>query len=165
MGGFMNRTALVAIFLFLVSAFTLAQNAPSPSQDTQASPPAHTHDHAQMHSEHPKPTQSMCQQMMQEHMSQMKSMSEALGKNLAQVKSTLPMIKDINERSRWQSNIAMWEALSDHFSQMAQHAGHMQSMGMGCGMMMEQHGMGMSHTMGMGKDESKPAEAETPPKQ
>jgi hypothetical protein len=45
------------------------------------------------------------------------------------------LINDINERSRWQSNIVMWQTLADHFSEMAKHGEHMQGMGMGCGMM------------------------------
>jgi len=68
----------------------------------------------------------------------MKATTEALASNLAQMKATLPLISDINERSRWQSNIAMWQAVADHFKHMAEHAEHMEKMGMGCGMMMGQ---------------------------
>ncbi len=97
-----------------------------------------------------------CQQMMQQHMAEMRTTSQALNSNLAQMKSTLPMISDVNERSRWQSNIAMWQAVADHFNHMAEHMQHMQAMGMGCGQMMG-HGMGMMP--GAEKEESKP----TPP--
>jgi len=97
-------------------------------------------DHAAMHGQHTEHTQSVCKQMMTDHVAEMKAVSQALATNLAQMKSTLPLISDLNERSRWQSNIAMWQALADHFNHMAQHAEHMQGMGLGCGMMVS-HGM------------------------
>jgi len=99
------------------------------------------HDHSQMQAQHTKHTQNMCQQMMGDHVAEMKATSKMLAANLAQMKATLPLISDINERSRWQSNIAMWQALADHFNYMAGHAENMQATGMGCGVMMG-HDMG-----------------------
>jgi len=108
----------------------------------QAEPPAQSgHDHSQMHVQPADRTQSMCQRMMGEQATEVKATAKALATNLAQMKATLPLISDINERSRWQSNIAMWQAMADHFAHMAEHAEHMRSMGMGCGMMMG-HGTG-----------------------
>lgn len=106
---------------------------PARSQNSDM-PAAHSgHDHTQMHAE---PSRMMCKQMMADHVAEMKATSQTLATNLAQMKATLPLINDVNERSRWQSNIAMWQAVADHFSHMAEHAAHMQAMGMGCGMMM-----------------------------
>jgi len=103
------------------------------------------HDHAQSQAHHEeRPMPSPCKQMMEQHVAEMKATSQTLATNLAQLKATLPLISDINERSRWQSNIAMWQALADHVNHMAQHAEHMQAMGMGCGMMMS-HGTDDSH--------------------
>ena len=99
---------------------------------TQTATPS---DHAQMHAQHQEHTETMCKQMMAEHVADIKTTSQALATNLAQLKATLPLINDINERSRWQSNIAMWQALSDHFDRMAKHPEHMEEMGRGCGMM------------------------------
>ena len=102
----------------------------------QAELPAQSgHDHSQMHVQQTEHTQNMCQQMMGEQ-AETQAISKTLATNLAQMKSTLPLISDINERSRWQSNIAMWQALADHFNHIAEHAEHMQKMGTGCGMMM-----------------------------
>jgi len=70
----------------------------------------------------------MACQMMADHAAEVRMTSQTLSTNLAQMKATLPLINDINERSRWQSNIAMWQALADHFSHMAEHASHMQEM-------------------------------------
>ena len=91
-------------------------------------------DHSQMHAQHGE-QQMICKQMMAEHVADLKATSQALATNLAQLKATLPLINDLNERSRWQANIAMWQALADHFSHMLQHAEHMQKMEMGCGTM------------------------------
>ncbi len=91
-------------------------------------------DGPQTHAQHEE-QQMICKQMIAEHAADLKATSQALATNLAQMKSTLPMINDINERSRWQANIAMWQALADHFNHMAKHAEHMQAMGVGCGMM------------------------------
>ena len=102
------------------------------------------HDHAQSQAHHEEPIPSPCKQMMEEHVAEMKATSQALATNLAQLKATLPLINNVNERSRWQSNIAMWQALADHFSHMARHAEHMQATGMDCGMMMG-HGLGSMH--------------------
>ncbi len=88
--------------------------------------------HPQMHARDGE-QQMICTQMMAEHAADIKATSQALATNLAQMKSTLSMINDINERSRWQANIAMWQALADHFNHMLQHAEHRQT-GMGCGM-------------------------------
>lgn len=130
--------------LVLVLALLAIAALPASSQ-TSTQPPAQPgHDHAQMPAQHGEHMQAMCKQMMEEHVGEMKATSQTLATNLAQLKATLPLINDINERSRWQSNIAMWQALADHFSHMAQHAEHMQTMGMGCGMMMG-HGMGNMH--------------------
>lgn len=98
---------------------------------------------------------SRCKQMMEEHVAEMKATSQTLATNLAQLKATLPLINDVNERSRWQSNIAMWQAVADHFSHMVQHAEHMQAMGMGCGMM-RGHGMMMGHGTDDGHDKPTP---------
>jgi len=87
--------------------------------------------------------------MMEEHVAEMKAISQTLATNLAQLKAALPLINDLNERSRWQSNIAMWQALADHFQHMAQHAEHMQKMGMGGMMMKHDHEMD-------GHDKAKP---------
>jgi hypothetical protein len=91
--------------------------------------------------------------MMEEHAAEMKATSQTLATNLAQMKATLPLINDINERSRWQSNIAMWQAVADHFSRLAQYAERTRTTGMGYGM-----------TTGEGKGEvqAKPATAVTP---
>jgi hypothetical protein len=109
-----------------------------PTRSQTSNPPAaHSgHDHAQMQAGHSEHTQMMCKQMMADHVAEMKATSQTLATNLAQMQATLPLINDLNERSRWQSNIAMWQAVADHFSHMAEHAAHMQGMGMGCGMMM-----------------------------
>jgi hypothetical protein len=131
--------------LVLVLAL-LAIAALSARPQTSTQPPAQPdHDHAQSQAHHEEqPMPSSCKQMMEEHVAEMRATSQTLATNLAQLKATLPFINNINERSRWQSNIAMWQALADHFSHMAQHAEHMQTMGMGCGMMMG-HGMGNMH--------------------
>lgn len=121
----MNRSFLVIFSLLLLVAC---------GQGQTGNPAA---DHSPMHPQHQEHTKSMCSQMMGEHASEMMKISQTLNSNLAQMKSTLPLITDMNERSRWQSNIAMWQALADHFNEMAKHAEHMQSMGMGCGMMRE----------------------------
>ena len=111
---------------------------------TQTEPPAQPgHEHSQMRTQPTEHTQNMCQQMMAEHAAELQATSKTLATNLAQLKATLPLINNINELSRWQANIAMWQALADHFNHMAQHAEHMQGMGMGCGMMMG-HGTGES---------------------
>ena len=102
------------------------------------------HDHAQSQAHHEEPMPSLCQRMMADHAAEMKATAQTLATNLAQLKATLPLINDLNERSRWQSNIAMWQALAEHFSHMAQHAEHMQAKGMGCGMTMG-HGMDSGH--------------------
>ncbi len=121
--------------LVLLLAILAASVLPARTQNSDA-PAAHSgHDHAQMQSEHSEHTQMMCK-MMADHAAEMKATSQTLATNLAQMKATLPLINDVNERSRWQSNIAMWQAVADHFSHMAEHAAHMQAMGMGCGMMM-----------------------------
>ena len=99
------------------------------------------HDHAQSQAHHEEPMPSLCKQMMEEHVAEIKATSQTLATNLAQLKATLPLINDVNERSRWQSNIAMWQVLADHIHHMAQHAEHMHAAGMGCGMMMG-HGLG-----------------------
>jgi len=110
-----------------------------PSSSQTPAPPGHDHPQNQAHHEEPIPPP--CKQMMEEHVAEMKATSQALATNLAQLKATLPLINNVNERSRWQSNIAMWQALADHFSHMARHAEHMQATGMDCGMMMG-HGLG-----------------------
>ena len=109
---------------------------PAWPQTQAAPPPPSGHDHTQMHAQHVAQMQAACKQMMEEHAADITATSQALATNLAQMKSTLPLISDINERSRWQSNIAMWQALADHFNRMAEHGERMQKMGMGCGMMM-----------------------------
>ena len=99
---------------------------------TATEPPAHAgHDHAQMHAQHMEHLQAMCKQMLAEHVAEMKATAQALATNLAQMKATLPLINDINERSRWQSNIAMWQAVADHFNHTAQYVEHLQRMGFG----------------------------------
>jgi TolA-binding protein len=131
----MKRSLVVTIcWLVVLASFGRSQTSTPPAQS----------DHTQMHAQHMEHTQSMCKQMMAGHVAEMKAASQTLATNLAQMKSTLPLISDLNERSRWQSNIAMWQALADHFSHMAQHAEHMEAMGMGCGMMMG-HGTDNSH--------------------
>jgi hypothetical protein len=119
----------------LVLLLTVLAVSVLPTRSQNSDPPAaHSgHDHTQMHAE---PSQMMCKQMMADHVAEMKATSQTLATNLAQMKATLPLINDVNERSRWQSNIAMWQAVADHFSHLAEHAAHMQAMGMGCGMMM-----------------------------
>jgi len=125
---------VVVALVFLAASAALASS--------QAEPPAQPgHDHSQMHAQSAERPQNVCQQMLAEHVGELQATSKALATNLAQMKATLPLISDINERSRWQSNIAMWQAMADHFAHMAEHAEHMQSMGMGCGMMMG-HGTG-----------------------
>jgi len=128
----MKRTGPVPVLLLVFTTLSWSQ--------TSTPPPAHP-DHSQLHAQHPAHAENVSKQMMDEHAAEMKAISQTLATNLAQLKATLPLINDINERSRWQSNIAMWQALADHFSHMAQHAEHMQAMGMGCGMMMG-HPMG-----------------------
>jgi len=122
----MKRLVILPAFLIVSSMLAWSQ----------AEPPApSSHDHSQMHAQPGERTQNMCQHMMGEQAAEMKATTQALASNLAQMKATLPLISDINERSRWQSNIAMWQAVADHFNHMAEHAEHMQQMGMGCGMM------------------------------
>ncbi|HYN16360.1 MAG TPA: hypothetical protein VES66_11300 [Terriglobales bacterium] len=123
----MKRLVLLLALLAIAALLTWSQT---------STPPSVHSDHSQLHAQHQEHAESMCKQMMDEHAAEMKAISQTLVTNLAQLKATLPLISDINERSRWQSNIAMWQALADHFSHMAQHAEHMQAMGMGCGMMM-----------------------------
>ena len=131
----MKRRVVLLLACFAVSA-VLAW------PQTQAGPPAQPgHDHSQVHAQHVAEMQAACKQMLEEHTAEIKTTSKALSTNLAQMKATLPLISDINERSRWQSNIAMWQALAGHFNHMAEHAEHMQATGMSCGMMMG-HGMG-----------------------
>ena len=127
--------------VLLPLAFLAASAMPAWPQTQPGPPPQSAHDHSQMHAQHVARMQAACKQMMEEHAAEMKATSKALATNLAQMKAALPLISDINERSRWQSNIAMWQALADHFNHMAEHAEHMQKMGMGCGMMMG-YGMG-----------------------
>jgi len=133
------KRSLVIVILLLAPAIS------GRSQTSTPSPPA---GHAQMHAQHQEHREAMCRQMMEGHLADLKATSQTLATNLAQLKATLPMISDINERSRWQSNIAMWQALADHFSQMLQHAEHMQALGMGCGMMGSE---------GRGEAQAKPA--------
>jgi len=128
----MKRSRLVPILPLVFAILSWSQ--------TSTPPPKHS-DHSQSHAQHEENKESTCRHMMDEHMREISATAQALTTNLAQLKATLPLISDINERSRWQSNIAMWQALADHFAHMAQHAEHMQSMGMGCGMMMG-HSMG-----------------------
>jgi hypothetical protein len=92
-----------------------------------------------MHAQHVA-QMAACKQMLEEHTADIRATSQALAINLAQMKSTLPLISDLTQRSRWQSNIAMWQALADHFNRMVEHAEHMEKTGMGCGMTMD-HGM------------------------
>lgn len=139
----------LVLLLALLAVFAL----PARSQ-TSTQPPAYSgHDHAQMHAQHMEHMQAMCKQMMEAHVADMKATAQTLATNLAQLKATLPLINDVNERSRWQSNIAMWQGVADHFNHMAQHAAHMQAMGMGCGMMMGE---------GKGEAQAKPTTAATP---
>ena len=126
------KRSLVIVILLLAPAIS------GRSQTSTPSPPA---GHAQMHAQHQEHREAMCRQMMEGHLADLKATSQTLATNLAQLKATLPMISDINERSRWQSNIAMWQALADHFNYMAGHAENMQATGMGCGVMMG-HDMG-----------------------
>jgi len=137
--------------LALLAVFAL----PACSQTSTQTPAQPGHDHAQSHAYLDEPMASSCRQMMAEHVAEMKATSQTLATNLAQLKATLPLINDVNERSRWQSNIAMWQALADHFSHMAQHAEHMQARGVGCGMMMG-HWMMMGHGTDDGHDKPTP---------
>ena len=132
----MNRLVVLLAFLAVPAMLAWAQTDP-PSQPG--------HDHSQMHAQPAERMPSMCQRMMGEQATEMKATAQALATNLAQMKATLPLISDINERSRWQSNIAMWQAVADHFNHIAEHAEHMEKMGMGCGMMM---GPGMGAAAG-----------------
>jgi hypothetical protein len=120
--------------IILAASLLVALAVPARSQNSTPS------DRPQTHTQHDE-RQMICKQMMAEHAADIQAISQALTTNLAQMKSTLAMINDINERSRWQANIAMWQAVADHFNHMAKHAEHMQAMGMGCGMMSGQ-GMG-----------------------
>ena len=140
----MKHLVLIGLLTMTFAALpTAAQTAP---------PPAHDHAQSGTHYEvHPSP----CQQLMQEHVAEIKATSQILVTNLAQLKSMLPLIATLNERDRWQANIAMWQALADHFSHMAEHAEHMQSMGMSCGTM--GHGMTtMEHGAEDGHEHSAP---------
>jgi len=137
-------------FVFIVLLTVAIAAIPARSQT--APPPAHDHTQSQTHYEvHP----SACQQMMEEHVAEVKATSQTLAANLGQMKAMLPLINNLNERDRWQANIAMWQAMADHFSHMAQHAEHMQKMGMSCSMMMG-HGMMMGHDTEDGHDNSAP---------
>ena len=122
----MKRLVVLLVFLATSAMLVLAQTQAEP-----AAQPGHDHSRAQP----AERTQNMCQRMMGEHAAELQAASKTLATNLAQMKATLPLISDINERSRWQSNIAMWQVVADDFSRMAEHAAHMQKMGMGCGMM------------------------------
>jgi len=135
----MKRSFLVSIFLLVLASLSWSQTAMPPLPHSE-------HDHAQMPADHEEHVQPLCKQMTAEFVAEIKATSQTLASNLAQMKSTLPLISNLNERSRWESNIAMWQAVADHFNHMAQHAEHVQAMGLGCGGMM------------MGQDmEAKPA--------
>ena len=116
--------------LFFVLALA---SAPLAWPQSAAAPGAHSEHDLSAPNQHAHHKQSVCEQMMAGHASEMTTISQTLNSNLAQMKSTLPLINDMNERSRWQSNIAMWQALADHFNQRAKHAEDVQSMGMACG--------------------------------
>jgi hypothetical protein len=118
---------------FLVALLALSALAMVP----QTPAPHAGHDHAQTQPE-------MCGQMMAGDAAEMKATSQTLASNLAQMKAMLPLISDLNERSRWQANIGMWQAVADHFSHMAERAEHMHKMGMSCGSMDD--GRGGDHT-------------------
>jgi hypothetical protein len=142
--------------LVLVLAWLAIAALPAWPQASTQPPATSSHDHATSHAHHEEqPMPSHCKQMMEEHLAELKATSQTLATNLAQLKATLPLINDLNERSRWQANIAMWQALADHFDHMAQHAEHMQKMGMGCDMMMG-HGTMMGHGMEDGHDKAAP---------
>ena len=117
------------VLLFMILAVWVL---PIRSQDSEPAATHSAHEHAK--TEHSDHAQMMCGRMMAEHAAELKATSQTLATNLAQMKAMLPLISDINERSRWQSNIAMWQAVADHFSHMAEHGAHMQEMGTGCGM-------------------------------
>lgn len=121
---------LVLIVLLTVSIAAI------PAGSQTATPPAPDHAPGQAHYEvYPSP----CQQMMEEHVAEIKATSQTLATNLAQLKAMLPLLSNVNERARWQAEIAMWQAMAEHFNHMAQHAERMRPMGMSCGMM--GHGM------------------------
>jgi len=130
---------LVVIVLLVVAMAAV------PAVAQTAMPPAHDHAQGGAHNEVYAP----CQQMMDEHMAEIKATSQALATNLAQLKSMLPLISSLNERDRWQANIAMWQAMADHFNHMVQQAERMRPMGMNCGMI----GHGMT-TMEHGAEDS-----------
>ena len=117
----MKHTMLVAAILAAL-AIPVRSQTPTPSERSQG---------RAQHGEH---TGTACKDMMKEHAAEMRAMVRALTSNLAQLKSTLPLINDLNERSRWQSNVVMWQALADYLDQMAQRAEHLQAMS--CGTMM-----------------------------
>ena len=128
--------------LLIVLALASAPLAWPQSATPSAAPPEHDHTAPNQHTDHKQP---MCEQMMGGDASEMMTISQTLNSNLAQMKSMLPLINDMNERSRWQSNIGMWEAFVDYFQQMAKHAEHMQSIGMACGMKGEDKGEHSGH--------------------
>ena len=94
----MKHTMLVAAILAAL-AIPVRSQTPTPSERSQG---------RAQHGEH---TGTACKDMMKEHAAEMRAMVRALTSNLAQLKSTLPLINDLNERSRWQSNVVMWQAL------------------------------------------------------
>lgn len=109
--------------------FLIALLAVSVLSTRSQTPDAHAgQDHTRTQSEN-------CNQMMADHAAEIRATSQTLATNLAQMKAMLPLINDLNERNRWQANIAMWQAVADHFSRMAEHTAHLQAMEMGCAMM------------------------------
>ena len=139
----MKHLALIVLLTAAVAAI--------PARCQTATPPAHDHAQGQAHNDVYAP----CQQMMEEHVAEIKATSQALATSLAQLKSMLPLISNLNERDRWQANIAMWQAMADHFNHMVQQAERMRPMGTSCGMM--GHGMTtMEHSAEEGHDHSAP---------
>jgi hypothetical protein len=82
------------------------------------------------------------QQMRQEHMAAMRADLDKLKKSLAAMQASIPNIKDVNERARWQDNIDMWQVLVKHMESMTMHMEHMGPGGQG-GPGDHHHGMGM----------------------
>jgi hypothetical protein len=82
------------------------------------------------------------QAMRQEHMEAMRADLDKLKKSLAAMQASIPNIKDVNERARWQDNVDMWQVLVRHMESMTMHMEHM-GPGAHGGPEDHHHGMGM----------------------
>ncbi len=124
------KLLLIAVLFATTCAFGQASSS-SGTQD-QSTTPSNRQQIRQERREH-------MQQMHQEHMAAMRADLDKLKKSLAAMQASIPNIKDVNERARWQDNIDMWQVLVHHMESMTMHMEHMGPGGPGD----HHHGMGM----------------------